>query len=157
MSKPAPRPRRRLSILLVAGAVVLFTVGVAWITLGHATKPSYQQRIEMTGMSGVETYLVNLWLDPHPPEPGPTEVTVQLTSIIGTPVHLNGVSVAVTGPDGTTSEPVEATRLAQDATPEAGFVTSVDLSQAGTWQLRVITDAGNGMVRESVFTVDVTA
>ncbi|MDI3341746.1 MAG: hypothetical protein QJR03_14570 [Sphaerobacter sp.] len=156
MSKSAAASRRRVTLLLAVGAVLVFAVGVAWMSLGHANDPAYQQRMSMPGMSGEEEYLVNLWTDPYPLEPGRARVTVQVTSIIGSPVTLDAARLTPIRPDGTALATVPAAPLPDGNEPRAAMTAVAEFDQPGTWTLVATLTAGNGIEREVRFALPVS-
>lgn len=150
------RPQRRMAAVGISAALMgVFVLAVALMASSHAADPTYQQRITMPGVSGIEDYLINLWVDPKPAAVGRTTLTVQVTSSIGTPTHTNRVSLQLTRPDGSTSEPVDATPLPAGSDPQGGWETTVDFDQAGPWQVVVQTVALGNVERTVTFHVDV--
>ncbi|ACZ37978.1 hypothetical protein [Sphaerobacter thermophilus] len=155
MSNRPASGRGRVTLMIVAAAVLVFAVGVAWMSLGHANDPAYQQRVTLPGMAGQQEYLINLWTDPHPVEQGRTRVTVQLTSTIGTPVPMNDVRFTPVRPDGTSLQAVPASPLPDGNEPEAGLTAVIEFDQPGSWTLITTLNAGGGIEREARFTIPV--
>ena len=153
MKKPVNRRRRRLALTLGSVVAVIFMVVVGWLALNRSNDPDYQQQITMPSMAGVQPYLVNLWASPKPAKVGQVTLDVQVTSNVGTAEPLNGVTLALTRPDGSSAGTVKAAPLASGSGPKDGFTTSVNLDRPGTWKIVVTTDAG--VVRDSTFSVTV--
>lgn len=147
--------RRYWAVGVLALAALAFVGRVVWSGVTQATDPTFQERITMPGMSGTETFLVNLWVAPNPPKVGKVTLTIQVASIIGTPTELNAVSVHLARPDGSRTGEVDATRLATGENPKSGWSTVVDVDRPGAWQVVVHTDAGSGVLRDSTFAVTV--
>lgn len=146
---------RRPRTIVALGVVVIVAAAIVGYGMARSSDPAYQQRISMPGMSGVEDYLVNLWTEPHPPAVGPRRLIAQVTSSIGTPTQLTGLTFTLSSPDGQTSGPIDATPLAAGDSPENGWAAPVDFNAPGAWRITVRIRAGDGIERETTFTVDV--
>jgi hypothetical protein len=135
--------------VLVLGAIGIIAI---WQSLSQSTNPDYQIRNER---AGIGEYFVNLWIDPHPARAGETEVSVQLTSIIGTALEPSDLSVALNSPGG---EPVHldlAHRMGGGAQDHV-YTANTLLESGGLWEVTVQYSFG-GPQRSEVFLVDVAA
>lgn len=115
--------------VLVLGGIA----GVAiYLSLNQSTNPDYQSRNER---SGIGEYFVNVWIEPQPPTTGDVEISAQLSTIIGTPIELNAMSIDVVPPDDGERQELE-TRHTFDG-PNDGdlYVADTTFDQSGTWQV----------------------
>jgi hypothetical protein len=146
--------RRVWTVAIVLGLLLIFAVGIVWWGLAASNKPHYQQQISMPSQAGVQTYFVNLWLDPSAPEVGDNQLTAQVTSTIGTPTQIDRMIFTLTAPDGTTKAPVNGTLANGNGHPSESFLAPVSFDAPGTWKIAVETDSGN-LIRMSTFTITV--
>ncbi len=146
--------RRVWTVAIVLGLLLIFAVGIVWWGLAASNKPQYQQQISMPSQAGVQTYFVNLWLDPSAPEVGDNQLTAQVTSTIGTPTQIDRMIFTLTAPDGTTKAPVNGTLANGNGHPSESFLAPVSFDAPGTWKIAVETDSGN-LIRMSTFTITV--
>jgi hypothetical protein len=146
--------RRVRTVAIVLGLLLIFAVGIVWWGLAASNKPQYQQQISMPSQAGVQTYFVNLWLDPSTPQVGDNQLTAQVTSTIGTPTQIDRMIFTLTGPDGATKASVTGTLANGNGHPSESFLAPVSFDTPGTWKVAVETHSGN-LIRMSTFTITV--
>ncbi|HLI50702.1 MAG TPA: hypothetical protein VKU87_02835 [Thermomicrobiaceae bacterium] len=147
--------RRRRAALAVSIIVLLIAIAViAWSSLQHSNDPDYQARITLMDMSGPDTYLVNLWTNPHPLQQGSATLTVQVTSDVGTAKGTDSASIVLVRPNNQRLAPVQAKQLPANQSPADGLQANVNFDQPGAWQIIVDTVNG-GQKQQSSFGVDI--
>jgi len=147
--------RRVWGIGIVLGLIVIFVAGIVIWGLAQSNKPEYQQQISMPSQAGVQQYLVNLWLDPSAPHVGSNQLTVQVTSIIGTPTAIDSIDVKLTGPNGAAPTTVSGTLANDSSHPSQSFLLPVEFNAAGAWTITVEVHSGD-LLRTSTYQVNVS-
>jgi hypothetical protein len=145
------RRRGWLGIGVTVAVLAVVVVVVVWQSLEQSTNPDYQVR-QTAG--GVGEYYVNLWLDPHPPETGPVEISAQLTSIIGTPIEVAYLIFEVGPAGGDAMTEIMSELQATRAGREDVHVAPAQFDQAGLWNVVVRYSFGGAETRVT-FEIDV--
>ena len=148
--------RRVWSIGIVVGLIVVFVAGIVVWGLAQSNKPEYQQQISMPSQAGVQQYLVNLWLNPSSPHVGSNQLTVQVTSIIGTPTVIDSIDVKLTGPNGAAPTTVNGTLANDSSHPSQSFLLPVEFDTTGSWTITVEVHSGD-LLRTSTYQVNVSS
>jgi hypothetical protein len=141
---------------LGVGLTVLVLGGIAavaiWLSLEQSTNPDYQIREERPGIG---EYFIHLWVEPQPPVTGDVEISTQLSTIIGTPIELGGLTIDVVPPDDGERRELD-TRHTYDG-PNDGdlYIADTEFDQPGTWQVIVRYRFGAGSEVSDTFNIEV--
>jgi hypothetical protein len=129
--------------VLVLGGIAVVAI---YLSLDQSTNPDYQIRNERPGIG---EYYANLWVDPQPPATGETEISTQLSTIIGTPIELSSLAIDVVPPDDGDVRELD-TRHTYDG-PNDGdlYIADTSFDQAGTWQVVLRYSFGGPEVEDS--------
>jgi hypothetical protein len=146
--------RRVWGIGIILGLILVFVVGIVVWGLAQSNKPEYQQQISMPSQAGVQQYLVNLWLDPSSPQVGSNQLTVQVTSIIGTPTAIDNIDVKLAGPNGAPSKEFNGTLANDSSHPSQSFLIPVEFDAPGSWTITVEVHSGD-LLPTATYTVNV--
>lgn len=152
--KPINHRRRRAVLAISVVALLIAIVIIAWSSLQHSNDPDYQARITLMDMSGANTYLVDLWTEPHPLQQGNATLTVQVTSDVGTAKGTDSATITLVRPNNQRLAPVQATPLPANQKPTDGLQAKVRFDQPGAWHIIVNTTNG-GQKQQSSFAVDI--
>lgn len=138
MDSRAPKGRgRRVSIGLVISAVVVAVVAVLFVLVFSQTSSPPSNQVSLT-MWSMGQHLLNVWLEPDPPQVGSLIVTGQVVDTGGNP-RLSSSMTFKASPEETGSpveregNPVEV----RDRLDNGKFRASMDLLQPGAWILEV--------------------
>lgn len=118
--------------VLVLGVLVIVAV---WQSLAQSTNPDYQHRTEHPAVGG--EYFVNLWIDPHPPETGDTEISAQLTTIIGSSIELSYLHLDLERPDDGSTMQLDTEHTFDGPNDGDLYVARTTFDEAGTWRVIV--------------------
>ena len=144
--RPAPRGRAPTRRLLTPGRAILVLAIVATLALAlfvflrTVNSPTAQLPVDMGGMG---RHLLNIWLDPDPPETAETVIIAQVVDLGGNPRPANSVTFRVgRGEGGPISEKEGAPMDAPSRTEFGRFRTVLDFPGPGGWWIDIEIDMG---------------
>lgn len=134
------RQRGPLGVWLAAATAVALLSILMVTTLTGGDAPQYQQRVQPPGGPA---HLVNLWLDPPSPLPGPVVMTAQVADSGGWPTPPQAVTFLVARP-GQEPQHIVQGRFSEEG-PGRGMVFrgETQLPEPGDWVVTVRFDMGS--------------
>ncbi len=134
--------------VVVLGGVTAIAI---WLSIGQSTNPDYQSRADRPGIG---EYFVNVWVDPKPPTTGDVEISTQLSTIIGTPIEMSSLDIALQPPDDGEVRDLDVRHTYEGPSGTDLFVADTNFDQTGSWQV-IITYSFGGPDVVDEFTVEV--